>query len=244
MENKTHRRGLDGVFSLLPVKRGCIWLTVITVIINFACVNLMYRSGNSDNAQSGFMGLQVASSLLLLFVSILIGVNIGSNYTFVSTIPAKTSKIPLAMSLLLDLVFATVVLSDVIFFIVFDIAKYIPVKLISYLVMYIACHISLYVNIMPGGSKMDPYRMGFISGFSGFMGYMICCMVNAFVTIFISDGMDYSRKATLIITIVLSVLFVGAVLTRILSYRGVRSKLRLMKIYKTKKKKIKEESYV
>ena len=245
MENKTHRKGLSEIFSLLPVKSGCMWLTLVAVIINFACVYFMFRLGNVEEAEGGgIMGLQVASSLILLFASMLIGINIGSNYTFVSTIPAKTSKIPLAMSLALDSIFAAVVLSDVVFFIVFGIAKYIPVKLISYLVMYIACHISLYSNVMPGGSKMDPYRMGFMSGFTGFMGYIICTLTNAFVSMFIADGIDYSHKSKLIVTILLSVLIVGAILTRALSYKGLKSKLRLMKVYKTKKKKVKEESYV
>lgn len=245
MENKTHRKGLSEIFSLLPVKSGCMWLTLVAVIINFACVYFLFRLGNVEEAEGGgIMGLQVASSLIMLFASILIGINIGSNYTFVSTIPAKTSKIPLAMSLALDSIFAAVVLSDVVFFIVFGIAKYIPVKLISHLVMYIACHISLYSNVMPGGSKMDPYRLGFISGFTGFIGYFVCTLTNAFVGRFIADGVEYSKNSKLAVTIILAVLVVGAIVTRILSYKGVKSKLRLMKIYKSKKKKTKEESYV
>lgn len=239
MEKPTNRKNISLLNELLHINSACMWMTLITVVINIFGAWFRY-----DRDKGFVFGSQIAAIMLTMFLAVVIAVNVSSNYTFISTLPVKISDIHIYMSLTLDLAFIIIIAADAVTFALFNMAVHIPVRMISHLFMYIFSHILLYATTTPGGSKQDSQRTTILSAIMGFMGYFISIVSNAIVSSVIDDNTSYSKSGKIAIAIILGVLFVSAVITRILTNKGIKSKLRLMKVYKGKKKSKKAESYV
>lgn len=239
MKKSTNLKGMTLLMKLLPIGNGCISVILIAIAANIFSAWTGY-----DFDKGAPIGVQIGMAVCMLFVSMLVAINVSYNYTFISTLPVKTSKIHVFMSAVVDCSFLIVAAVDAVIFVIFGMAEHIPVRTITYLVMYISSHIVLYAAITPGGGKQDSHRTNIISGFTGFGGYLLAAISNAATSAVIENNTSYSKSGKTAIAIILVVLFVSAVITRILTNKGIKSKLRLIKIYKKKKKSPKTESYV
>lgn len=239
MENSTNRKNVSLLNELLHIKSTCLWLTLSVVVIHIFGAWFRY-----DTDHGLVFSGQIVSIMLIMFLAAFIAVSVSSNYTFIATLPVKTSDIHTYMSLTLDLAFIIIAAANAVAFVLFDMAVHIPIRMIPHLVMYILCHIFLYTLTAPGGSKQNPQQLGIFSGFMGFIGYIMGAVSSASTSFFINKYSSYSEDGITAIAIILGALSAAAVITRILSNKGIRSKLRLIKIYKKKKKSDKAVSYV
>lgn len=239
MEKSTNLKGMTLLMKLLPIGNGCISVILIAIAVN------IFSAWNKYDMNKGISGgVQIAMVMAMMCISMLVAISVSYNYTFISTLPVKTSKIHVFMSAVVDCSFLIVAALDAVIFVVFGMAEHIPVKAITYLIMYISSRILLCAAIPPGGGKQDSHRTNVVSGFAGFFGYLLAAISNSVTASVIDDNTSYSKSGKIAIAIILGVLFVSAVITRILTNKGIKSKLRLMKVYKGKKKSKKAESYV
>lgn len=239
MEKSTNAKSMTLLMRLLPIGNGCITVTLIAIAGNIisACTDYDMDKGFS-------FGLQVATVMCMMFVALLVAINVSCNYTFISTLPVKTSKIHVFMSAVVDCSFFTIVAADAVIFAVLGLAEHFPLRMISHLVMYISSHVLLYTAITPGGGKQDTQRTNIVSAIAGFGGYFLAIISNAATGAVIEKSSGYSKSGITAISIILGVLLISAVITRILTNKGIKSKLRLMKVYKGKKQSKNSESYV
>lgn len=239
MEKSTNLKGMMLLMKLLPIGSGCITVTLIAIAAN------IFSAWTGYDMDKGIsFGVQIGMVMAIMCISMLVAINVSYNYTFISTLPVKTSKLHVFMSLTADCSFFVIAAVDVVVFVIFGMAEHIPVRTITYLVMYISSHIVLYAAITPGGGKQDTQRTNIVSAIAGFGGYFLAIISNAATGAVIEKSSGYSKSGITAISIILGVLLVSAVITRILTNKGIKSKLRLMKVYKGKKQSKKSESYV
>ncbi len=221
-------------------------LRIISLIIIVGNALVAFFKYDSERFDGMITGVGVMTAIALLIFPVCIASVFISHYTFMTTLPVKTSKIPDIFMKTMDSQFAIIILADAVVMFLTGFERQIVIKALIYLVFYIMSYIFLYVSVTPGATKDTNIKRGIIGGVLGFTGYLAGIAASAALTMIIEDNRVYTSKQLTIILIIFSVIMLCAILTRLLVGRGVRTKIRLMKVYKTrsKKKAQKEESYV
>ncbi len=227
------------ILSLLGVYEAIafVFALVSAVAIFNACFE--YDSGFVGGFSSG---LAVMTAMLLIGMSIFIVGMYSSNYPLLLTMPVKSQNVPLQMSLITDVTHLLCATLEIILMICIGKGNVIVFKLFSLLIIYILAHISLYIATTPAlrTNAADTAKKG--GGFWWFFAYIIGCVAIVTSEVFIAEE---TKLNTIGLTAVMIAFVIGAVVTRILTYKGIKNKVRVIKIYKPKKvKKQKELSYV
>lgn len=189
-------------------------------------------------------GLAVMIAMLLTGMPIFIVGMYSSNYSLISTIPVKSQNVPLQMALIVDITHLLCAAMEISLMLFIGKGHVVVFKLAALILLYIMAHISLYFATSPGlrSTASDSAKRG--GGLWWFITYIVGVLVIIVAEILIGEE---TKLDTLGLAVVMAVLVTGAVITRILSYRGVKNKVRVIKAYKQKKKKAKKEkelSYV
>ncbi len=183
------------------------------------------------------------SAIVLCGVGLVIQAVYSQNYQLLCVFPIKASSVPRQMVLLLDLIHLLCAAADAGMLLLCGYGNLVPLKLSLALVLYMVAHITLWLNVNPGMSRTDIRngRKGMIVGIT----LLYILVISAVLTCYILAGGEYEGTSVQTVGIIATVAAaVLAVPVRILTYRGVRSKVRLIKVYKGAGKKSREVSYV
>ncbi len=187
-------------------------------------------------------GLAVMTAMLLIGMPIFLVGIYSSNYPLLLTMPVKSQTVPLQMSLITDVTHLLCATLEISLMLYIGKGHVIVYKLFSLLVIYILAHISLYIATTPAlrSTAADSAKKG--GGIWWFFAYIIGCVVIVTAEVLIAEE---TKLNALGLTAVMVAFVIGAVVTRMLTYKGIKNKVRVIKIYKPKKvKKQKELSYV
>lgn len=187
-------------------------------------------------------GLAVMTAMLLIGMPIFLVGIYSSNYPLLLTMPVKSQTVPLQMSLITDVTHLLCATLEISLMLYIGKGHVIVYKLFSLLVIYILAHISLYIATTPAlrSTAADSAKKG--GGIWWFFAYIIGCVVIVTAEVLIAEE---TKLDAIGLTAVMIAIVIGAVVTRILTYKGIKNKVRVIKIYKPKKaKKQKELSYV
>lgn len=240
MNNSKRFKAIDSFFSLLGVYSLVATVVVLASVSNAVNAVVEYDTEFLEGFSTGFA---VMCSMALIGMAIVVVGIYGANYNLLCVIPLKTSTVPAQMVAVIDITHLMCAVLDIFVMCIAGAASAIPIKLIQILTLYIMTQITLYATTNPGLAQ----NIG-ANGFKGarsivwFILYIAGVIVVMVTTVLVYEGTDFSTPVKLAVT---GALAVGAVVTRILVYKGIKNKVRLIKNYKEKKKKkIKEVSYV
>lgn len=184
-------------------------------------------------------------TVLLIITPAAIAMSYMNHYRLLTAMPMAMETIPAQMSLLTDLVYIIIAVIDMTAMCIAGIYEGALLKLSAALGLYVISHIALYISARTGAKSYGTAGK-VISGLLFFAGYGIGC---AFTTV--PCNMIYEEYQVIdgqygILLVILSGMAVLAVITRIVSYKGIRNCVRQRKIYKgtAKKKQVREERYV
>ncbi len=218
-----------GCYTLLA------WSVGIVTVVNF--INAV--TGYDMDLFGGFSaGLCTVYAMILTGVGLFIVLMYSGNYQFLNVIPLKSSTVPMQMSLLLDLVHGLVLLLDVMVLLLCAQTALLPMRLLLAIMVYAIAHIGQCCIPEPGlrSTNMQEVRKG--KGFLLYILYVISMIAVMVLNMLVSKILMPWHIAA----VVLPAAAVAAAIIRVVTYRVLRNKVRLVKTYKPKKQKL--ESYV
>lgn len=167
------------------------------------------------------------------------------NYGLVCAVPVKASVVPVMLSLCVDFVHFANLITELVIIAVKESYNLIPMKIISVLIMYICAHVMLNINVTPGLLQREVrYRKNTATAAIFFFEIIIIIAAVSF-TIIASSAVKYTVPIRILVGIAIAVLSVAAVIARTVSYKLMKNKIRLIRVYKEiKEKEEKEISYI
>ncbi len=229
-------------FDLSGLAEGLIALTLISIAVQIGELIFFTKSGDETTG--------IFFPLLMVVVSLVIGQMVSSTHTTIGSMPVKAGWSAKVASFSLDAYALVTLISSTIILIVGDCSELIIPRIPSLLVAYAISNMVLYASSVPGGSNDIGNNASSAASFFGGVGAYILVMVcvigwqimdETFATNSLTD-LDSTKRIVYIVILAVSVIL--ATVSRVLSNKGIDSKLRLKKIYRKKKKKVKIESYV
>ncbi len=233
-------------FDLSGLAEGLIALTLISIAVQIGELIFFTKSGDETTG--------IFFPLLMVVVSLVIGLMVSSTHTTIGSMPVKAGWSAKVASFSLDAYALVTLISSTIILIAGDCSELIIPRIPSLLVAYAISNIVLYAASVPGGSKNAVFDIGnnassaasFFGGVGEYILVMVCVigwqiMDETFATNSLTD-LDSTKRIVYIVILAVSVIL--ATVSRVLSNKGIDSKLRLKKIYRKKKKRVKIESYV
>ncbi len=226
-----------GLYSLIAV---CFCIASVASLLSAV-------TGYDVDALGGFgMGLLVAFSMLLSGVGVFIYAIYSQNYQFLCVVPLKASTVPQQMALLVDIIHAICAAADVIFIVLCGHAGRLPMRLIMLLFLYILAHSMLCVSVTPGMRNVNFLETNKGKGVVLYIVYLICISAMMVMQILMTESFITDPSVQSILWLVVLGMAAITVLARIVTYRILRNKVRMIKWRDVKKaKKAKREvSYV
>lgn len=209
------------------------WGCSILIILNlFSVIEIQIPIGSEEDTMAF---LHPAKSVFLGFIPIWINLIYSGNYSLMNVFPMKSSTVPLQMTLILDIINFIYFITDIIFKLISPNQYVLSLTLIPALLIYMTSHIILYICINPGlkADNGQSLKTG-LSIFTLIIVYIVLILAAAISSASIEVTNTKSDKLN-ILNIVSCILAVSAVIVRFISYKGIKSKIRLIKVYKTKK---------
>lgn len=225
---------LMGMESMFP------FMILLMTFINIMNINIGYNMEFMDGLWSM---ASVVFVVVLLVTAIVVAMNYTNYYKLLVAMPMKLDKTPMQMMMLLDFTVIIVMLIDVIAMAVSGYGMAILVKTAFMFILYAAVCMLFYISVRTG-FKFYGAIGKVLSGILCFIIYAVCITIYMAVLALIRDNSDALTDNKVLILGIFLLCAVLAVITRIISYKGVINCVRQTKIYKTKKSAPKIESYV
>lgn len=230
-------------FDLSELGECLIVSTLISIAIQVGELAFFTHSGAGIT--------NITFPIFIFILTLIIGQLVSTTHTAIGSMPVKSAWSARVASFSLDFFILVLFIASIIIIAVTGYGEFILPRIISTLFLYALAHVFLYTTSVPGGSRnglIDTTGAG-TSFLTGIVLYIVGVIaVAGFQVIdrsFTADSFsDLSSGKQIIYLVLLGVGLIFAVVSRIVSCRGIDSKLRLMKIYRKKKKKEKQESYI
>lgn len=218
-------------------------LTAYLLVTAFNIAPYFIKIESVSNFLSGF---SVVNVMILAGIPIFIVSLVQTRYNLLSFLPMKASTVPAQMSLSIDILHIANAITETIIFIVTDKVEYLPLKFVTLLIIYINAHITLAMSVTPGlsQSNMVSRRVGtgILLVYIQIIVFIAAMILN---TLTVIDKIKSTGKYFIICAVALGVLAVASIVVRVLTYKNIRNKVRLIKVYKPKKvKKPDEYAYI
>ena len=240
----TEKNSIKQFFNTMYFTEVLDMLFIFYGVNVFANAAMAMYGYDVDSLPGGIiMGLYMVGSVILVVSSLLIPSIYALRYTLMCVFPMKSSYVAIQMSLAVDVLYLISSATDVAMMALAGIASKIPLKLILMVFLYIVTHITLYMNTNPALRQEDSgfvkKRMWLVFGFF----YIAVVFAAMGIGYLICEKISYNTIYKVAVGTGLAVLSVSAAVTRILTGKGIKNKVRLIKVYKPSNRK-KEESYV
>lgn len=216
----------------------CILVVYFIMILS----RIMGLNTPEGSAIEGFsLGVSVAFSLCICFVPIFLVSSTSKRYTLICVFPAKASRVPFILSASVDIMYLICIITDLLLLTLYNRTYLILITLLKYLVSYIYSNLALYQSVTPA-LKIQSDKVSSNAVLKIIFGILWYVLIICFT---ILEGKKIDEKWNTLIICGIIVMFVFSIISRVLTGKGVKNKIRVIKIYKEKNvKKQKEESYV
>ncbi len=226
-----------GLYSLIAV---CFCIASVASLLGAV-------TGYDVDALGGFgMGLLMAFSMLLSGVGVFISAIYSQNYQLICVVPLKASTVPQQMALLVDIIHVICAAADVIFTVLCGHIARLPMRLIMLLFLYIIAHSMLCAIVSPGMRNVNFQETSKGKGVVLYIIYLVCLCAVIVMQVLLTESFITEASAKPILLLVLLGAAAAAVIARIVTYRILRNKVRMIKASEARRarKAKREESYV
>ncbi len=214
-------------------------LTTYLLVTAFNIAPYIFRS---EDTRGFLMGFSAVSVMFLAGIPIFIVSLVQTRYNLLSFLPMKASTVPAQLSLSVDVIHFANAITETVIFILTDRAELLPIKFITLFIIYIDAHLTLAMNVTPGLSQSNIVSRKVGSGIFiiviEFLAIVIAMILN---TITVVEKIKTIDKYHTVCGIVLGVIVIAAIVIRVLTYKNIKNKIRLIKVFKPKKVKAPDE---
>ncbi len=235
---KKNMRAIRSYMTTFGMIGSTLLIVLLMAVFNFIGAYVNY---NMDSFFSVLM--MMVNAVGYMFTALMVASSYASTYGLVCMLPMQASSVPTQMVSIVDLTAFVVMGLDVITMAIFGYREEIFLKLCIHVASYLMATVVLYVlsrilfkTTLGVGTKT-------VFGIIGFVSYLMSVSAcSAAFVLMVEDG--FCRENLWGILVTLGAIGVAAAIATELVRKGLRNCIRQAKIYKSKKKTVKDEAYV
>lgn len=216
-------------------------ICLVNTVINVITIN--YSDFEKSNFEFIIVGMSFANTFILCGAPLFVSSMLSKQYSLMCTMPFRSSKVPEMISSSCDIIHGLNFVIEVVLTILIAGVEVLPMRLIRMAVMYILANTLLYLSVNPELKVIETSKESVKK--SGVYFFLYLGGYCTIILLYALQSEKYSYTARLVMYIIFAFLCPLSVIVRYLSGKGVKNKIRVVKLYNTKKvKKQKVESYI